>query len=135
MEPSLERQKELEPIAIHVYRQISAGYPMDQIKGQFKDVDLSPNDKAWILESGKQRYLGYQEFLLESNRNDAKWFVISGVGMIVLFYLFVSFMGWSSAPRQNGKIYFGYIFGIGAIIYGAYCWITAAPDDVREDLD
>lgn len=135
MEPSLERQQELEPLAIHVYQQISAGYPMDQIRSHLKGVDLSSNDTAWVLENGKQRYLGYQKFLLESNRNDAKWFILGGIAFLVVCYLFVSIMGWSTAPRLNGKIYFGYMVGIGSVIYGAYCWLTAAPDGVREDLD
>jgi len=54
MEPSVQRQKELEPLAIRVYRQISAGFPMDQIRGQFQGGDLSPEDVNWVRENGKQ---------------------------------------------------------------------------------
>jgi hypothetical protein len=135
MEPTTERQNELEPLAIHIYQQISAGFPIDQIRGQFDNIDLAPEDVAWVLENGKQRYLGYQQFLLESNREDAKWFIVGGLALFVIAFSVVSVMGWSMAPRQNGMIYTCFALGVGAFFYGIYCWITAKPEGVRTDLD
>ena len=108
---------------------------MDKISGQFDGTDLPLEDVAWALENGKQRYLGYQQFLLESNRDSAKWTMLSGVAMVGIVLLLVTTMGWSSAPRQNGMIYTGFIVGVGAFLYGAYCWLTASPEGVRRDLD
>lgn len=135
MEPSAQRQKELEPLSIHIYQQISVGYPMDQIRGQFEGTDLPPEDVAWALENGKQRYLGYQRFLLEANRDSAKWTMLGGLVMFGIVSLLLTTMGWSSAGRQNGMIYIGFIVGAGGFLYGVYCWLNAAPDGVRNDLD
>jgi len=79
--------------------------------------------------------LGYQQLLLQSNRDDAKWSIVIGVALILMYYILITAMGWSTAPRQNGRFYLGFTIGIGAILYGAYCWITAAPEGFREDLD
>lgn len=128
MKPSAQRQKELEPLSIRIYQQISAGYPMDQIRGQFEGTDLPPEDVAWALENGKQRYLGYQRFLRESNRDIAKWPMLGGLGLLAIVWFFLTTMGWSTAGRQNGMIYMGFIAGAGGFLYGAYCWINATPN-------
>jgi hypothetical protein len=132
---SQDRQRELEPLSIRVYQQISVGYPKEQIMGQFERIGADPNEAQWLWDTGKQRYLGYQQHRLKVNRETGRSFVLGGLSVAGLASLIIFLAGWPTAGRQVGMAYTGLIGGTGAFIYGAYIWLTAQPTDTRSDLD
>jgi len=134
LEPSKERQKELEKFAVRVYQQISAGFPMTAICSQFENSGLPQTDIDWIIENGKERYFGYQRYRRDVNRGSAKSFMFGGIVMVGIAILVLASVGSPSAGRHVGMLNFAILGGIGAILYGVYCWLTAEPKDVRTDL-
>lgn len=134
MAPSEERQKELEDASIMVYQQISAGYSMEQIRAQFYKTSLATDEITWILETGKQRYIGYRVYLKHENRAYARSFMFSGFALIAIVIVAAAVMGWPTAGYRSGQLVFAFLFGCGAILYGAWQWTTANPSGTRTDL-
>ena len=131
-----ERMAELEPWTIQVYQQLQAGFAIADIKAQFSRIEnADPEEVAWVLSMGKQRYVGYYDLHKNSNRASAKWTIGVGIGLIILLFLVLQNFGWSTAGRQNGKIIVGILVGVGALGYGTWEWFSATPNGRRQDLD
>lgn len=121
-------------MSIRVYQQISAGFPKEKILGQFDDFEADPEEVHWVWATAKQRYFGYQQHRRDVNRDSGKSFMLTGVGLLMLISLILGFIGWPTAGRQVGMTYMAIIGGSGALLYGAYVWLTAEPTDTRTDL-
>jgi hypothetical protein len=130
-----QRQRELEQASIRAYQQISAGFPEATIREEIASLDLEPDEFAWVWNTGKQRYFGYQHHLRDVNRGSAKSFIVGGALMLGIVAAIVSSMGWPTAGRQVGMANMAMIGGAGSLMYGLYCWLTASPSDTRVDLN
>lgn len=132
---SKQRQEELDQLGVEAYRQIAMDRPLSEVRSRFEDRDLTDDEIDWIVANGKERYQGYNDHLRAINRGTARSFVLGGLALLIGPYLFVEIFGEPNAGRQIGMLGFAKIAGIGALLYGAYCWVTADPEGVRSDLD
>jgi hypothetical protein len=131
-----EREKAINEWSIRVYQQLQAGYGTEAIRSQFgKLEDATPEDIAKVIAKAKDRYLGYYEFEKLSNRESAKYEIMFGLLFVILMAAFVHYMGWSTAPRQNGRLVWFALVGVAFSCYGLWNWINAEPSGKRSDLE
>ena len=131
-----ERDKGIDALSIRVCQQLQAGYGIEAIRTQFGKIeDATPDDIARVIARAKQRYLGYYEFERLSNQKSAKSEIIGGLVFVILVIAFVQYMGWSTAPRQNGRLIWFALVGVGISCYGLWNWVNAEPSGKRSDID
>jgi len=126
MDISDERKKELEPFSIRVYQQISAGYDWEKIKNQFSNMDTDADEVAWVIETGRLRYLGYQRHLQYNNKSEAKIAIFVGLGLLVLLAISLSVVGIPTFGRGRGIALSTALLGLGAIGYRP--WVLGPAD-------
>lgn len=129
-----ERKKELERLSIGVYRQIGAGYDWEKIKNQFSNDDADPEEVAWVMETGRLRYLGYQKHHQDNNKRDAKSAIFVGLGILALLAIYLSVAGFPTFGRLRGRLVLVALLGLGGVGYGLWILITSKPKGFRTDI-
>ena len=131
-----EREKGIEAFSIRVCQQLHAGYDIEAIKSQFSKIeDATPDDIEKVIARAKDRYYGHYEFAKLSNQDSAKSEMITGLVFVIIVLAFVLYMGWSTAPRLNGRLIWFTLVGVAISLYGLWNWVNAEPPGKRTDID
>lgn len=120
-------------LSIAVYQRLSMGHSIDIIRHELGGI-LPPEEVDAVMEQGKERYHGYTRYLVATNKDTAKTFLLTGAALIVIPLILISLIGYPEGGRGRGVIFSALIFGVGAVIYAIHSYLTATPKNRRTDI-
>lgn len=118
-----------------VFRQIYMGWPLARIRDELSSRGLTSDEIEQVIRTAKERYIEDQRELCQYHRGEATNYLLIGAALFATPLLIVAMLGEPSAGRFIGMKNFAMVAGAAGMIYGAYRWMTAGPDDTRTDLD